>query len=147
MTQVAQNTTNPATLRQFKINTAQADLDDLRRRIATTRWPQRETVTDDSQGVPLAVTQQLASYWASGYDWRKCEAKLNALPQFMTEIDGLQISVFPGEIYQAPRSWTATVYHNIIYYNANVAKGGHFAAWEQPQLFSEELRRAFKSLR
>ena len=59
MTQVAQNTTNPATLRQFKINTAQADLDDLRRRIATTRWPQRETVTDDSQGVPLAVMQEL----------------------------------------------------------------------------------------
>ncbi len=405
MSQVAQNTTNPATIRQFKINTPQAELDDLRRRIAATRWPERETVTDGSQGVPLAVMQELASYWETGYDWRKCEAKLNALPQFMTEIDGEQIyfihvrskhdnalpiivthgwpgspieqlkiidlltnptayggsasdafhvvipaipgfgfssnftgwgpdetahawtvlmrrlgytkfvaqggdvgaivtsmlgqqappellgihsnfpyvvppdvgkalrcgdppspsysadekhayeqllnfttlhfaygaenrtrpqtlygltepaglaawlldhgdgygqpapvmlsailgrtidghpadgmtrddildnitlyyltntgisscrfywyikgyatsinvpaavSIFPGEIYQAPRSWTATVYHNIIYYNSNVAKGGHFAAWEQPQLFAEELRAGFKSLR
>ena len=58
------------------------------------------------------------------------------------------ISIFPGEIYQAPRSWTATVYHNIIYYSIDeIPKGGHFAAWEQPQIFSEELRKAFKSLR
>ncbi len=393
-------------IRPFRIRVPEAELDDMRRRINATRWPERETVTDNSQGVPLATMQALASYWATNYDWRKCEAKLNSLPQFMTEIDGLDIyfihvrskhenalpiivthgwpgspieqlkiidpltnptaygasasdafhvvipaipgygfsgkpttmwgpnetarawtalmrrlgyakfvaqggdvgaivtnmlgqqappellgihsnfpyiiplnvakalrcgdppspsfsavetrayeqllrfntlhsayalenrtrpqtlygltdpiglaawlldhgdgygqpapvqlsaifgrtidghpadgftrddlldnitlyyltntgisscrfywyikgnatsvsvpaavSVFPGEIYQAPRSWTATVYHKIIYYNSNVANGGHFAAWEQPQLFSEEVRAAFRSLR
>src|SRR5205814_6621236 len=64
---------------------------DLRRRIATTQWPEKETVTDASQGVQLATMQKLARYWASDYDWRKVEAKLNALPQFVTEIDGLEI--------------------------------------------------------
>ena len=63
----------------------------MRRRIAATRWPDRETVTDDSQGVSLATMQALADYWATDYDWRTCEAKLNALPHFMTEIDGLDI--------------------------------------------------------
>ena len=66
-------------------------LADLKRRIAATRWPEKETVTDASQGVQLATTQKLARYWATEYDWRKCEAKLNALPQFITEIDGLDI--------------------------------------------------------
>jgi pimeloyl-ACP methyl ester carboxylesterase len=64
---------------------------DLRRRIAATRWPERETVTDDSQGVPLATMQELARYWATDYDWRKCERKLNALPNSITKIDGLDI--------------------------------------------------------
>jgi hypothetical protein len=66
-------------------------LDDLRRRIEATKWPERETVADDSQGVPLATMQSLARYWATEYDWRGVEAKLNALPQFITEIDGLDI--------------------------------------------------------
>ena len=61
------------------------------RRLAATRWPERETVGDDSQGVPLAMMQDLVHYWQADYDWRKAEAKLNALPQFMTEIDGLDI--------------------------------------------------------
>jgi len=78
-------------VRPFKINIPEESLVDLRRRINATTWPERETVTDQSQGVPLATMQELARYWASGYDWRKCEAKLNALPQFMTEIDGLDI--------------------------------------------------------
>ena len=78
-------------VRPFKINIPEESLVDLRRRINATNWPERETVTDQSQGVPLATMQELARYWASGYDWRKCEAKLNALPQFMTEIDGLDI--------------------------------------------------------
>src|SRR6202158_4449971 len=69
----------------------QAALDDLRRRIAATRWPEKETVTDASQGVQLATMQKLASYWAKDYDWRKCEAKLKALPNFITTIDGLDI--------------------------------------------------------
>ena len=63
----------------------------MRRRVNATRWPERETVTDDSQGVRLAMMQELARYWGTDYDWHKCEAKLNALPNFMTEIDGLDI--------------------------------------------------------
>ena len=78
-------------VRPFHINVPNEQLADLRRRVAATRWPERETVTDDSQGVPLAMMQELARYWATDYDWRKCEAKLNALPNFMTEIDGLDI--------------------------------------------------------
>ena len=80
------------TIRSFPhVNVAEADLTELRRRINATRWPERETVTDASQGVQLATTQALARYWATEYDWRKVEAKLNALPQFITEIDGLDI--------------------------------------------------------
>ena len=78
-------------VRPFKINTPEEALVDLRRRIKATSWPERETVTDQSQGVPLATMQELARYWASDYDWRNVEAKLNALPQFITEIDGLDI--------------------------------------------------------
>jgi pimeloyl-ACP methyl ester carboxylesterase len=78
-------------IRPFKINFPEAELAELRRRINAARWPERETVTDDSQGVPLAMMQELARYWGTDYDWRKVEAKLNALPQFMTEIDGLDI--------------------------------------------------------
>ncbi|SDR49137.1 Pimeloyl-ACP methyl ester carboxylesterase [Paraburkholderia fungorum] len=78
-------------IRPFKANVPEAALDDLRRRIAATRWPAKETVNDESQGVPLARMQALVDYWATDYDWRKGEAKLNALPMFMTEIDGLDI--------------------------------------------------------
>ncbi|MGA7431572.1 MAG: epoxide hydrolase family protein [Xanthobacteraceae bacterium] len=78
-------------IRPFTINVPQDQLADMRRRIAATRWPERETVVDDSQGVPLATMQDLAHYWATGYDWRKVEARLNALPQFMTTIDGLDV--------------------------------------------------------
>jgi hypothetical protein len=75
----------------FRVIFSDAELTELRRRISATRWPDREAVTDESQGVPLATMQDLARYWATDYDWRKVEAKLNALPQFMTEIDGLDI--------------------------------------------------------
>jgi pimeloyl-ACP methyl ester carboxylesterase len=78
-------------IRPFHVNFPQAALDDLRRRVAATKWPGRETVTDETQGVQLATMQKLASYWAKDYDWRKVEARLNALPQFMTNIDGLDI--------------------------------------------------------
>jgi pimeloyl-ACP methyl ester carboxylesterase len=79
-------------IRPFHMPTApESELADLRRRINATRWPERETVADASQGVQLATLQKLAEYWGTDYDWRKCEAKLNALPQFMTEIDGLDI--------------------------------------------------------
>ena len=79
------------TIRPFQINIPEADLVDLRRRLAATRWPEQETVADDSQGVPLAMLQDLVRYWQTDYDWRKVEARLNALPQFITEIDGLDI--------------------------------------------------------
>jgi pimeloyl-ACP methyl ester carboxylesterase len=288
----------------------------MRRRISATRWPDREVVTDESQGVQLATIQKLARYWASDYDWRKCEARLNAYPQFITEIDGLDIhfihvrskhddalplivthgwpgsiieqmkiidpltnpsvvpadvtkalltgqaqpsglsaderrayeqldfvykhigygvmlgthpqsltgladspvglaaflldhdllsykmiarafdgqptgltrddvldnvtlfwltntgvssgrlywenklnffdvknvtlpvavSVFPEELYETPRTWAEKAYPKLVYYN-KVDKGGHFAAWEQPKLFSEEVRAGFRSLR
>ena len=78
-------------IRPFRMNVPEAELTELRRRINTTRWPDRETVSDVSQGVQLATTQALARYWAMDYDWRKIEAKLNALPNFVTEIDGLDI--------------------------------------------------------
>ena len=78
-------------IRPFHANVPEADLTELRRRINATKWPERETVTDASQGVQLATMQALARYWATDYDWRKCEARLNALPQFITEIDGLDI--------------------------------------------------------
>ena len=79
------------TIRPFHVNVPEADLTELRRRINNTKWPERETVTDATQGVQLATTQALARYWATEYDWRKIETKLNALPQFITEIDGLDI--------------------------------------------------------
>jgi pimeloyl-ACP methyl ester carboxylesterase len=82
---------DPAQIRPFRVDVPEADLVELRRRIAATRWPDRETVADDSQGVPLSTVRELARYWGRGYDWRTCEAKLNALPQFTTEIDGLEI--------------------------------------------------------
>ena len=78
-------------IRPFAIEFPEAELEAMRARIAATRWPEKETVTDESQGVPLAMMQELARHWATAYDWRTCEAKLNALPHFMTEIDGLDI--------------------------------------------------------
>ena len=79
------------TIRPFRIDVPEADLAELRRRINATRWPDKETVNDSSQGVQLAMMQSLAAYWGTAYDWRKVEARLNALPQFVTEIDGLDI--------------------------------------------------------
>jgi pimeloyl-ACP methyl ester carboxylesterase len=83
-------TTNAA-IRPFHVKVPEAALNDLRRRVVATRWPPRETVSDQSQGVQLAKLQALVAYWATDYDWRKAEAKLNALPMFVTEVDGLDI--------------------------------------------------------
>jgi pimeloyl-ACP methyl ester carboxylesterase len=80
-----------STIRPFTVEIPEADLRELRARIAATRWPDKETVEDDSQGVRLALMQDLARYWLTEYDWRKCEARLNAVPNFITEIDGLDI--------------------------------------------------------
>src|SRR5262250_858018 len=78
-------------IRPFHVNVPEGELTELRTRINATKWPERETVADATQGVQLATMQALAHYWATDYDWRKIEAKLNALPQFITEIDGLDI--------------------------------------------------------
>jgi pimeloyl-ACP methyl ester carboxylesterase len=78
-------------IRPFHVDISEEALEDLRRRIEATNWPEKETVADQSQGVPLAMIQELARYWTTDYDWRTCEAALNALPQFITEIDGLDI--------------------------------------------------------
>jgi epoxide hydrolase len=76
-------------IKPFQIDIAQADLDDLQRRLTHIRWPERETPVDWSQGIPLAYVKELCGYWRERYDWRRCESWLNRLPQFTTEIDGL----------------------------------------------------------
>ena len=87
----SEQTADKNAIRPFRVNVPEAELTDLRTRIKATKWPERETVTDASQGVQLATTQALAQYWGTEYDWRKCEARLNAFPQFITEIDELDI--------------------------------------------------------
>jgi hypothetical protein len=81
-------------IREFRIAIPDADLDDLRRRLKATRWPDREVVDDWTQGTPLAYLQEVCAYWADGFDWRSWEKKLNGWPQFVTEIDGLPIHFF-----------------------------------------------------
>jgi pimeloyl-ACP methyl ester carboxylesterase len=88
---MTQETMSNVDIRPFRFRASDEDLDELRRRIAATRWPERETVANQSQGVQLATIQKLARYWEAEYDWRKVEASLNALPQFITAIDGLDI--------------------------------------------------------
>jgi pimeloyl-ACP methyl ester carboxylesterase len=83
--------TNATAVRPFRFEAPQQAIDNLRQRLSMTQWPEKETVADQSQGVPLATMQELARYWATEYDWRKVEARLNALPQFITKIDGLDI--------------------------------------------------------
>jgi pimeloyl-ACP methyl ester carboxylesterase len=90
--QAARLTVDKNAIRPFQVNAvSDADLTDLRRRINATRWPERELVADATQGVQLATMQKLAHYWGTDYDWRKCEARLKALPHFITDIDGLEI--------------------------------------------------------
>ena len=89
--QAREKSADKTAIRPFYVSVPEAELTELRRRINATKWPERETVTDATQGVQLATIQALARYWATNYDWRKIEAKLNALPNFITEIDGLDI--------------------------------------------------------
>jgi pimeloyl-ACP methyl ester carboxylesterase len=91
MAVIVEKTADNTAIVPFTVDIPEADLEDLRTRIASTRWPEKESVEDASQGVQLATMQALARYWADEYDWRKCEARLNAYPQFITEIDGLDI--------------------------------------------------------
>jgi hypothetical protein len=81
----------PPTIASFRISATDAELDELRRRLRATRWPERETVDDWSQGIPLAYVREVCTYWAEKYDWRAREARLNAFAQFRTELDGLGI--------------------------------------------------------
>ena len=283
-TKSSEQSTSKDSIRPFTVNVSESDLDDLRTRLAMTRFPTKELVSDRSQGVQLATVQELAHYWAEDYDFGRIEGRLNSLPQFTTEIDGVDIhfnflagaigitdqlpaeseeeraahdavktfttngfayfleqstrpqtigyslvdspvglaawlldhdtdsyykisrafvdrrpvghltresivdnitlywltgtgasaarwywefgqaqataagqapppvsvpvgfTTFPGEIWAAPRSWVETVYPGLAYFN-EVDRGGHFAAWEQPELFAAELRAAFASLR
>jgi hypothetical protein len=91
LTDVVRRTGGDAEIRPFRFNATDADLADLRRRVNATKWPEKELAPDSQDGVPLHTMQNLAKYWGSRYDWKKCEAKLNALPQFTTEINGLDI--------------------------------------------------------
>ena len=86
-----EQTTDTTAIRPFRFEAPEADLIELRRRITATRFPEKETVADPSHGVQLAFIQALARYWATDYDWRRCEARLNSYPNFLTEIDGLDI--------------------------------------------------------
>src|SRR5215216_2306687 len=89
--EITMTTITKSDVRPFQVEIPEEDIADLRRRIAATRWPEKETVADPSQGVQLATIQALARYWATDYDLRRVEARLNAVPQFTTEIDGLDI--------------------------------------------------------
>jgi epoxide hydrolase-like protein len=145
-------------IRSFHGDMPEEALEDLRRRIAAVRLPSKELVQDRSQGVQLATIQGLVRYWTTDYDGRRCEASLNALPHFKTEIDGLDVRFihvksrhenalplimthgFPGSV------WVEQAYPTLTYFN-KVDKGGHFAAWEEPELFATEIRAAFRTLR
>jgi hypothetical protein len=113
-------------IRPFTFETPEADLDDLRARIAATRWPEKEPVEDQSQGVQLATIQALARYWQNEYDWRKCEARLKALPHFITEIDGLDIHF----IHVRSKHEDAFAAHR----RARMARLGHRAAEDHRSL-------------
>jgi len=159
-------------IRPFHVYVPEEELTELRRRVNATRLPERETVADATRGVQLATVQALARYWGTEYDWRKVEARLNALPQFITEIDGLDIHFihvrskhedalplivthgWPGSVIEqlkivdpltnptAHGASASDAFHLVI-----PSLPGYFAAWEQPQFLSEEVRAGFRSLR
>ena len=91
MSVTTEESAGAAAIRPFTVEIPEAEIEALRARVAATRWPHKELVDDGSQGVQLAMLQELARYWAADYDWRRCEAALNGLPQFTTEIDGLGV--------------------------------------------------------
>jgi len=109
-----------STIRPFHVNIPESELAEMRDRIRATRWPDPETVTDESQGVKLAMMQDLARYWATDYDWRKVESRLNALQQFTTEIDGLEIHFIHARSKHknalpliATHGWPGSIIHNL----------------------------------
>jgi pimeloyl-ACP methyl ester carboxylesterase len=161
----------PTEIRPFNVEIPQKQLDDLRRRIEATRLPSKELVEDRSQGVQLAtivdgepvgnltrdhIVDNITLYWLTGTGasaarsyWEDGQALAQALAsgQAPPEISlPVGFTTFPGEIWRTPRTWAEKAYPNLTYFN-EVEKGGHFAAWEEPQLFAEEMRAAFRSLR
>ena len=116
-------------IRPFHIDVPEEEPADLRRRIAATRWPEKEPVDDLSQGVQFAAIQALARYW---------ENKLGFF-----DVKGVTVptavGIFPNEIYQAPRAWAEQAFPNLIYFN-QVDEGNHFAAWQEPKIFTAEVR-------
>jgi pimeloyl-ACP methyl ester carboxylesterase len=103
MSVTTENSAGAPAIRPFTIEIPEAEIEALRARVAATRWPEKETVADQSQGVQLATIQELARYWGTDYDFRRFEARLNALPQFITEIDGLDIHFthgWPGSVIE-----------------------------------------------
>ena len=122
-------------VRPFQVGFSKSDLTELRRRVGAARWPERETVSDDSQGVPLALMQDLARYWATDYDWIECEAKLNSLPNFITEIDGLDIPGYGLSAKPTATGWDPVriarawvVLMKRLGYGEFVAQGGDWGA-------------------
>jgi pimeloyl-ACP methyl ester carboxylesterase len=121
MNDVARQTDSDRTaVRPFRVSIPEAELAEMRKRIKATRWPERETVTDESQGVKLAMMQDLARYWATDYDWRKVESRLNALQQFITEIDGLEIHFIHARSKHqnalpliVTHGWPGSIIHNL----------------------------------
>jgi len=160
---VEQMGSDTTAMRPFHVDVPDADLTELRRRIKSTRFPEKEPVADMSQGVPPATVEKLAHYWANHYDWRKCEARINAFSNFITEIDGVDID-FIHACSKHENALPIIISHGWPYsvlallkiiepltvptaYGGTASKGGHFAAWEQPKIFTEELRAGFSSLR
>jgi pimeloyl-ACP methyl ester carboxylesterase len=136
------------TIRPFRIDIPEDEVAELRLRVAATRWPHRETVTDRSQGAQLML-DDISLYWFTHTEtssarlyWENSANNFNAVDIFLPAA----VTVFPGEIYRVPRSWTQRCYHQLIYFH-EVDRGGHFAAWEEPELFAAEVRAAFRSLR
>jgi pimeloyl-ACP methyl ester carboxylesterase len=121
MNDIARQTASDKTaVRPFHVSIPEAELAEMRKRIKATRWPERETVTDESQGVKLAMMQDLARYWATDYDWRKVESRLNALQQFITEIDGLDVHFIHARSKHEnalpliiTHGWPGSIIHNL----------------------------------
>ena len=121
MNDVARRTaSDKSAIRPFHVSIPEAELAEMRKRIRATRWPERETVSDESQGVKLAMMQDLARYWATDYDWRKVESRLNALRQFITEIDGLEIHFIHARSKHenvlpliVTHGWPGSIIHNL----------------------------------
>lgn len=124
-----EQTTGDASIRPFRFHASDAALANMRWRIAATKWPSRELVTDATQGVQLATMRERASHWQTDYDWRKCD------------VISVAVSAFPDEIYTAPRSWTEKACPKLIHY-ARLPEGGHFAAWEQGRTAEAAVEKA-----